>query len=113
MREKFTKWFAGGSIATAFIGSCCALPLLLMGLGVGGAGIATTLAPYRPYFILLTVLLLGVSFYFVYGKKSPACDDEVSCNPRRQKITKLMLWVAAAMALIFLIGPDLIARYLL
>lgn len=112
MRHKITKWMSGGSIATAFLGSCCALPLLLMALGAGGVGFAATLAPYRPYFIGVTALFLGFSFYLVYWKKTPACDDAALCSTKSQKITKIMLWVAATMALIFLIGPDIIARFL-
>jgi len=103
---------AGGSIATAFVGSCCALPLLLMGLGAGGMGFAAALAPYRSYFIGFTVLLLGTSFYFVYFKKTPPCDDTALCSIKSQKFTKIMLWVATVLALVFLIGPDIIARFL-
>jgi len=112
MIHRITKWMAGGSIATAFVGSCCALPLLLMGLGAGGMGFAAALVPYRPYFIGFTALLLGTSFYFVYFKKTPPCDDALLCSTKSQKVTKSMLWIATGLVLLFLIGPDLIGRLL-
>ncbi|MBI3541587.1 MAG: mercury transporter MerT, partial [Deltaproteobacteria bacterium] len=47
----------GASVA-AFFGSCCALPLLLLGL-TGTVGFASVLAPYQKYFTALTLVLLG------------------------------------------------------
>ena len=103
---------ASGSIATAFFGSCCALPLLLMAMGTSSIGLAATLAPYRIYFIVGTVLLLSFSFYLVYFKRTPACDEGQLCSTKSQKVTKIMLWVAVALTLIFLIGPDIIVRFM-
>lgn len=122
--SKITALFATGS---AFLGSCCALPLLLLGLGVGGAGLATALAPFRPYMIGITFLLLGIAFYTVYGCKQ-TCDPttcldrkagfqpgnrwwgegEGACDVKSIRRTKIMLWVATGLALLFLIGPQLI-----
>jgi len=103
----------GGSVATAFFGSCCALPLLLISLGVGGMGFAAALVPYQIYFIGATILTLGISFYLVYGKKSESCDEAQLCSPRSQKITKIMLWVATILAFIFIVGPKIAEKFLL
>ncbi|HSA59218.1 MAG TPA: hypothetical protein VLJ37_05985 [bacterium] len=96
---------------TAFFGSCCALPLLLLGL-TGTVGFASVLVPYQKYFTLGTVVLLGTAFYLVYGRNPVVCDppkaDKV-CNSKSQKITKVLLWVATALAAIFLIGPHFLA----
>lgn len=107
--SKITAFFATG---TALLGSCCALPLLLMGLGVGGAGLATTLAPFRPYLIGVTFLLLGIGFYIVYGCKH-TCAGEGACDSRKIRRTTIMLWVATGLALLFLVGPSIIAQCLL
>ena len=112
MNHKITKWMAGGSIATAFLGSCCALPLLLLSLGIGGMGFVTVLASYRSYFIGATFLMLGVSFYLVYGKKVLPCDETRLCNVKSQKVTKIALWMTTVLVLLFLVGPSLIANFL-
>lgn len=104
--SKITALFATG---TAFLGSCCALPLLLLGLGVGSAGLATTLAPFQPYLIGLTFLLLGVAFYTVYGCKQ-TCEGEGACDVKGIRRTKILLWVATGLALLFLVGPSIIAQ---
>lgn len=99
------------AIGTAFVGSCCALPFLLLSLGVGSAGLATAVAPFRPYMIGFTIVLLGTAFYRVYGRKQ-TCEGG-ACDIKSIRRTKIWLWVATGLALLFLIGPDIIARCLL
>lgn len=107
--SKITALFATG---TAFLGSCCALPILLLSLGIGSAGFATTLAPFRPYMIGITFLLLGIGFYTVYGCKQ-TCEGEGACDVKSIRRTKILLWVATGLALLFLAGPGIIARCIL
>lgn len=99
---------AVGASAAALFGSCCALPLFLLGL-TGTVGFASVLVPYQKYFTALTIVLLGTAFYLVYGKKQAVCEDAKLCNPTSQKWTKILLWISATLAAIFLIGPYLIA----
>lgn len=111
MRKKISKFAASFATGTAFLGSCCALPLLLMGLGAGSAGFAAVLAPFRPYLILVTVLFFGIAFYTVYGAKTVCAEGDV-CNAKTMRRTKIWLWIAFGLALIFLIGPDILARFI-
>ncbi len=111
MKQSVSKITAVFATGTAFLGSCCALPLLLLGLGVGSAGLATTLAPFRPYMIGITLVLLGIAFYTVYGCKQ-SCEGGV-CDVKNIRRTKIWLWIATGLALLFLIGPDIIARCIL
>ncbi len=97
----------GASVA-AFFGSCCALPLLLLGL-TGTAGFASAFVPYQKYFTVGTVLLLALAFWLVYGRKVAVCEDSKLCNPKSQRVTKILLWISTVLAAIFLIGPYLIA----
>lgn len=111
MKQTISKIAAVFGTGTAFLGSCCALPLLLLALGVGGAGFAAALAPIRPYMIGVTLVLLGIGFYTVYGCKQ-TCEDKGTCDVKRIRRTKIMLWVATVLALIFLIGPSIIVHCL-
>lgn len=103
---------AVGATIFAFFGSCCALPLLLLSLGIGSAGLASTLVPFRPYLIGATLLLLGVAFYAVYGCKE-TCVGDGMCDVKKIRRTKILLWVATGSALLFLVGPNLIATWFL
>lgn len=106
---------AVGAIGAAFLASlCCVGPLLFVTLGVG-AGLASTFEPLRPVFTMLTVALLAVGFYVVYGKKptagdaraDAACAPDGTCAvPRNRTRDKVLLWIAAAVALVFLTFPQ-------
>lgn len=107
MKQSLSKIAAFFATGTALLGSCCALPLLLMALGVGGAGFASALAPFRPYMIGITFFLLGIAFYTVYGCKK-TCEGDPSCDVKKIRRTKIMLWVATGLALLFLTGPNIV-----
>jgi mercuric ion transport protein len=91
-----------GGVTAAFLGSlCCAGPLLFVAFGLG-AGLASTFEPLRPIFGLLMVVMFGVAFYTVYGKRPPPADapvrDACAVSGRRAR-DKVLLWTATAVAL--------------
>ena len=104
-----------GAIGAAFLASlCCAGPLLFVAFGIG-AGLASTFEPLRPVFTALTVALLAMGFYVVYGRRTEpagaggaaACGPDGSCAvPRNRRRDKILLWVAAVLALVFLTFPQ-------
>ena len=107
---------AVGAIAAAFLASlCCVGPLLFVTLGVG-AGLASTFEPLRPLFTLLTVVLLALGFYVVYGSRvarratannPPSCAPDGSCVvPRDRTRDKVLLWTATVVAVVFLTFPQ-------
>lgn len=51
----------GGILGALAASSCCIVPLVLFGLGIGGAWIGnlTALAPYKPLFVAATAGVLG------------------------------------------------------
>ena len=65
--DRSRKWSlaaSASSIVSAFIASiCCVGPLVFALLGLGGAGLLVKFEPYRPYFVAVTVALLGTGFY--------------------------------------------------
>ena len=62
--------------------SCCWLPVLLLAVGVSGAGIATTLQAYRPVFMVVTFGFLGMAFYFTYRPRHAAGAQADCCSPQ-------------------------------
>ncbi|HHT9155870.1 MAG TPA: mercuric transporter MerT family protein [Candidatus Tripitaka sp. YC43] len=93
MKEKI---FAGGSILTAILASsCCIGPLVLAAIGVGGASFFAPIAKYRPIFIGITFALIGVSYYFIYGRKRACCPGESTKRRWRQEVP---LWIITAVA---------------
>lgn len=105
-----------GGLVAAFLASvCCIGPLVLAALGVGvgatgllagTAGFLKALLPYRPWFIGLTVLLLGVSFSLACRKPTSACAPGSICAPRETtRAFRVLLWVVTAIALVLALAP--------
>ncbi|MDA1211568.1 MAG: mercuric transporter MerT family protein [Planctomycetota bacterium] len=110
-----------GTVVSAIMASaCCWLPLLLLAVGVSGAGIAATLEAYRPLFIVVTLGFLGAAFYLTYRPKrntAGCCASETTvgedcCTPSgKQRFSmmatnKFMLWVVTGLAVAFLFFPN-------
>ena len=88
-----------GAILTATLASlCCIGPVVLLALGLGGVGFAAAFEPYRYYFLGLTTVLLGISFYLVYRKPKTECaPGEVCEKPASRRGQKIALWIVTAM----------------
>jgi hypothetical protein len=54
---------------------------------------AARVAPYRPYFIVASVTLLGIGFWLAYCPKG-GCIGK-TCTTMSAKITRALLWIAA------------------
>ncbi|QDT97278.1 mercuric transporter MerT family protein [Gimesia aquarii] len=119
--EKIAK--IGTIVSAIMASSCCWLPLLLLAVGVSGAGIASTLEAYRPLLIMVTFSFLGAAFYYTYRPKKAAANGghgccatepvggEDCCAPAAKgkfnimSLNNLMLWGVTVMALVFLLFP--------
>jgi len=111
-----------GTVLSAIMASaCCWLPLLLVAVGVSGAGIAATLEAYRPLFIVLTFGFLAAALYFTYRPRKSStvegdcCSTATDCcavpngGPKRRfslmTFNKVMLWGVTLLAVGFLVFP--------
>ena len=97
------RTIAGVIIAALAASVCCVGPLLLLGLGIGGAwvGNLTALEPFRPYLMTVTLAVLAYAFYKIYKPKPEVCEPGSYCaNPKSDRINKITLWVST----VFVIG---------
>lgn len=120
-----------GTLVSAIMASaCCWLPLVLLAVGVSGAGIAATLEAYRPLFIVITFGFLAAAFYFTYRPKKTSetaeghgccatepASGEACCPPTSGRfnmmtMNKIMLWGVTAMAVLFLFFPSYVGAIL-
>lgn len=106
----------GSTLAALLASLCCLGPLLLGGVGLGAALVAT-FAPLRPYFLVASGILLAAGFYFVYRRPKPAeaCAGE-TCAPESgpRRLAKPLLWLAtlvvAALAFFPSYGVKLVGK---
>lgn len=118
----------GTIVAAVMASSCCWLPLLLLALGVSGAGIVAQLEQFRPAFLTLTFGFLAAAFYFTYRPRrseesccAPAANEAAGCcdvpeSSRRRfsmmTMNKVMLWVVTAAAVAFAFFPHYVGTIL-
>lgn len=98
---------AAGFLAAAGASVCCVGPLALLALGIGGAWIGnlTAFEPYRPVFIGLTLLFLGLAFRKLY-LVPPVCAPGTPCaDPPTTHRQRLIFWPVAVLLLGLLAVP--------
>lgn len=87
----------GAIVAAVAASACCVVPAILAIVGLSGAGIAATLAPYRPGFLVVTGLALAAGLWLAY-RRSPNAADACGCElPRRRRWTRAGLWLGVAL----------------
>src|SRR6516165_11767928 len=99
--RKGNGFLIAGILSAIGASICCVGPLVLLALGISGSWIGSLIAlePYRPIFIGLTLLFLGLAFYRLYLAR-PSCSPESACaNPRALKRQRLAYWIVAAVVL--------------
>ena len=89
----------GGTGAAVASALCCVGPLLAVVAGVGGAGLAATFEPLRPYFIAATVLMLGGGWFMLDREERRACAPGSLCaSPRARRLMRRSLWGATILS---------------
>lgn len=62
-----------GGLAGVFAGLisslCCIAPLVLIFLGLGSVSFAFSFIGLKPYFLLVSIVFLGITFFFYFRKK--------------------------------------------
>ena len=106
---------AAGVLSAIGASACCAGPLVLVALGLGGAWVAglRALEPFFPVFVAAAVTAFGFAFWRLYITPR-RCAPEVACaSPRVLRRQRIAFWVtlvfAKAMILFPLYGPRLLA----
>ena len=95
--------------ALAAIGAslCCVGPFVLLMLGIGGAWIGnlSALEPYRPIFIGVTLLFLGLAFRKLYLVPE-ACEAGKPCaNPVTRRNQRIIFWIVTVLLIALLTFP--------
>jgi len=86
---------------------CCVGPLVLLALGIGGAWVAnvTALESYRPVFIGVALLFLGLAFRKLYLAPAACAPDSACAVPASRKRQRLIFWLVAVLLIALLAFP--------
>lgn len=96
-----------GVLAALGASACCAGPLILLLLGVGGGWASHLVAfePYSPYLTGLTVLFMGAAFYNLYMRRRACAPGDACATDRVVKNQRILFWFVAVPVLLLLIFP--------
>ncbi|HEX9459047.1 MAG TPA: mercuric transporter MerT family protein [Thermoanaerobaculia bacterium] len=110
-QERVTRAGMVGSVIAAFGASvCCIGPVVAALFGMTSLAALVKYEPLRPVFAIITFGFLGAAFYMTYRKRpAEVCDPDSVCATRGvdrvQRFNRIMLWIAAAIAVIVLTFP--------
>ncbi|MBS0342897.1 MAG: mercury transporter MerT [Proteobacteria bacterium] len=106
------KWATFGSVAAgaaAAIGAsaCCAGPLLLVMLGIGGAwgSRLVALERFQPLFIAAALAFFAAAFHRLYRRPEACAPDEACAAPQVVQRQRLLFWVIAVLAAALMAFP--------
>jgi len=100
-------FLAAGGVAAILASTCCLGPFILVMLGFTGAwiGSLSVLEPYRPLFLGVALVALGLAAGRIY-RPSEVCEANGTCStPRSRRIQKLVFAAVAVLALVALVFP--------
>ena len=96
-----------GALAAIGASVCCVGPLVLLALGIGGTwvGSLTAMEPFRPYFVGLTLLFLGLAFRKLYLAPQVCAPGTPCTNPDTLKRQRITFWIVSTLLLGLLAVP--------
>ena len=107
-----TRWamprslFAGAAAAIG-ASACCAGPLLLVLLGVGGAwgSRLVALEPLQPVFVAAALAFFALAFHRLYRKPEASAPGEVCAVSAVRRRQRTIFWVVALVAAALMAFP--------
>lgn len=96
-----------GTAAAIGASACCAGPLVLVLLGVGGAwgSRLVALEPYQPYFIAAALAFFGFAYYRLYVQTARCAPGDVCAVPQTRKRQKALFWAVCVVAIALMSSP--------
>jgi mercuric ion transport protein len=96
-------YMLGGALSGFAASACCVGPLVLMGLGIGGVvgtGAFEALAPYRPFFIIMSAVLLSLAFHRLYLAPRDCVVGGMCADPHTLRIKRGLWWLVSGISLV-------------
>lgn len=91
-----------GGLAALLASACCLGPLILVSLGLSGAWIGqmTRLEPYRPWFLIVSMIALGFAYRRIFRPLAECQPGEVCAVPSVRRAYRWLFWIVTALVLV-------------
>ena len=106
--QKTTTWLGIGAVLAAVGASvCCVGPLLLLSLGFGGAWMSslTSMETVRPFFFIITLILIGLSYRKLYLIPENCEQGEICAISEVKKRQRMIFWIGSVLIVLLLAFP--------
>ncbi len=100
--SKSTAAASLAALGSVIVASSCCLPLVPFLVAGGAAGASAFFAPFRPYLMGVSVLLIAFGFYKSWRAKQ--------CNCKPSRTSTFLLWFSAVTVFVFIFFPQVIAN---
>jgi len=106
-RTRNTGSIIAASLAAIGASLCCIGPLVLLMMGIGGTWISTltSLEPYRPIFIGITLVFLFMAFRKLYIVPRQCAPEDACAVPATLRNQRIIFWLVTALLIILLTFP--------
>ncbi len=96
-----------GALAAVGASVCCVGPLVLLALGISGTwvGSLTAMEPFRPFFVILTLVFLGLAFRKLYLLPQVCVPGTPCANPETRRRQRVTFWIVTALLVGLLAVP--------
>jgi mercuric ion transport protein len=107
IRWAMPKSLFAGAAAAVGATACCAGPLLLVALGVGGAwgSRLVALEPLQPLFVAASLAFFALAFHRLYKKPEVGAPGEVCAVSAVRRRQRMVFWVVALIAAALMAFP--------
>jgi mercuric ion transport protein len=96
-----------GLLAGLTASACCAGPLVLLMLGISGSWIGnlSALEPYRPIFIVVAVVFMGLAYRKIYIAPKACSTDAVCATQQGKRSQQIIFWITAIIIVLSIAFP--------
>lgn len=108
-----TTSIVAGAASAIGASACCALPLVAVSVGLGGAWIAQLreLERFFPVFVGVAVAAFAYAFYRLYLRPAP-CGPEAACaTPPTRRGQRIAFWATLISAKALIVFPFVYAHF--
>lgn len=109
---RIAKAGVGAALVSAFTASlCCIGPIAAATLGLTSLGALARFEALRPWFTALTLVFLLIAFFLSYRRRPGAeCAPGSLCEAHGEtpvrRVNRIVLWIAAILAVVVLTFPS-------
>lgn len=92
-----------GVVAGVLASLCCIGPIIIIFFGLGSVSFALSVTQYKPYFLVLGIIFIGLAIILHLKRKSKTCNINCMSLEGIKKEKKFIISIIITMVVIYLL----------